>query len=142
APAGATTGRGQPGPRAKPPASGPRRARRPAPREGRRAAGPFPPGSAGPRAGPPTTPRRRRPGPPATRRPTALLSAAGLQVDLADDDEALWAAQREGQRSREGTVLRLSALPSELAAVLGEARRLGASLVGRAGLGLSWLRLE
>jgi glycolate dehydrogenase FAD-binding subunit len=83
----------------------------------------------------------------ATPRPQAdaachLLSDAGLEVDVVEDDEDLWAAQREGQRSEVGTVLRISGLPSELAAVLEEARRLDAPLVGRAGLGLSWLRLE
>ena len=71
-----------------------------------------------------------------------LLGDEGLVAEIVDDDSDLWSAQREGQRSPEGTVLRLSALPSQLAGVLLEARRLGASLVGRAGLGLSWLRLE
>jgi glycolate oxidase FAD binding subunit len=71
-----------------------------------------------------------------------LLGDEGLAAEIVDDDSELWAVQREGQRSPEGTVLRLSALPSQLGDVLLEARRLGASLVGRAGLGLSWLRLE
>jgi glycolate oxidase FAD binding subunit len=71
-----------------------------------------------------------------------LLSESGLDVEVAEEDEGLWAAQRQGQRSEEGTVLRVSALPSRLGAVLEDARRLGAPLVGRAGMGLSWLRLE
>jgi glycolate oxidase FAD binding subunit len=71
-----------------------------------------------------------------------LLSESGLEVELVEDDEGLWEAQRQGQRSEEGTVLRVSALPSRLGEVLEEARRLGAPLVGRAGMGLSWLRLE
>jgi glycolate oxidase FAD binding subunit len=71
-----------------------------------------------------------------------LLSGAGLEVELIEDDDALWAAQRESQRSAEGAVLRVSALPSGLGAVLEEARSLGAQLVGRAGLGLSWMRLD
>jgi glycolate oxidase FAD binding subunit len=35
----------------------------------------------------------------------------------------------------------VSTLPAELARVVGAARRLGAAVVGRAGLGLFWLRL-
>jgi glycolate dehydrogenase FAD-binding subunit len=71
-----------------------------------------------------------------------LLSGAGLDVEIVDEDDAPWSEQRKGQRSPDGTVVRLSALPSGLGDVLEEARRLDAPLVGRAGLGLSWLRLE
>jgi glycolate dehydrogenase FAD-binding subunit len=71
-----------------------------------------------------------------------LLADAGLEADVVQDDDDLWAAQRSGQRSEGGTVLRISRLPSELATVLESARRLDARLVGRAGLGLSWLQLE
>jgi glycolate oxidase FAD binding subunit len=71
-----------------------------------------------------------------------LLHEAGLHADVVDADASLWDAQRDAQRSAEGTVVRVSALQSQLADVLREAERLGAPLVGRAGLGLSWLRLE
>ena len=81
------------------------------------------------------------PGPRLDRAAT-LLAAAGLEVETLDDgDGDTWAGQRAGQRSENGTVVRVSARPSDLAAVLDAAAGAGASLVGRAGIGLSWLRL-
>jgi len=71
-----------------------------------------------------------------------LLRAAGLATELVDDDEPLWAAQRAGQRSATGAVVRIAAVQTELPAVLRTARRHDAELVGRAAVGLSWLRLE
>jgi glycolate oxidase FAD binding subunit len=65
-----------------------------------------------------------------------------LQTELVEDDDDLWADQRLGQRSGDGAVVRVSGLPSRLERVLQSAERLGGSVVGRAGLGLSWLRLE
>ena len=71
------------------------------------------------------------------------LRAAGLEdVRATADDDALWVAQRDGQRSAGGAVLKVSGRPADLAAVLGAAREAGASVVGRAALGLSWLTLE
>lgn len=71
-----------------------------------------------------------------------LLTGAGLAVDTNEDDAALWAAQRAGQRPQNGeAVVKLSALPSVLPEVLAAAQALGGSVVGRAGLGLSWVRL-
>jgi glycolate dehydrogenase FAD-binding subunit len=72
----------------------------------------------------------------------AVLRDAGLEAELVDDDAELWEAQRAGQRSASGTVVRVSALQTGLEAVLRTARRLGAAAVGRAALGISWLRLE
>ncbi len=72
----------------------------------------------------------------------ALLREAGLDTELVEHDDPLWDAQREGQRSDAGTVVRVSALQTQLADVLRAAQRHDALLVGRAGLGLSWLRLE
>jgi glycolate oxidase FAD binding subunit len=69
----------------------------------------------------------------------AALMALGAAVH--EDDDALWAAQREAQRSAGGIVLRVAALPAALESVLGVARARGGSLVGRAGIGTSWLRL-
>jgi glycolate oxidase FAD binding subunit len=83
------------------------------------------------------------PGPRLDRAAT-LLAAAGLEVetlDGGDGDGDVWADQRAGQRSEDGTVVRISARPSELGAVLDAAADAGAAVVGRAGLGLSWLRL-
>ncbi len=91
----------------------------------------------------------------------ALLREAGLDTELVEHDEPLWDAQRDGQRASTrtlpevgaaepassdqapaGTVVRVSALQTQLADVLRAAQRHDALLVGRAGLGLSWLRLE
>jgi glycolate oxidase FAD binding subunit len=73
----------------------------------------------------------------------ALLQGAGLQVEvLLDDDAGLWEAQRAGQRAEAGGVIvKVSALQGGLAEVLRAAQGLSAGVVGRAGLGLSWVRL-
>ena len=71
----------------------------------------------------------------------AALSAEGLAAETLEDDEEAWARQREGQRSAAGTVVRVAGLQTQLAALLALADRLGAELVGRAGLGLSWVTL-
>ncbi len=71
-----------------------------------------------------------------------LLAGAGLAVDVIADDKSLWTAQRAGQRGAGGeAVVKVSALPSALPQVLATASAVGAPVVGRAGLGLSWLRL-
>ncbi len=62
-------------------------------------------------------------------------------AEVVDDDDELWAAQRAGQRSPDRVVLRVAALPSELARVLAVAGDAGASVVGRAGVGTTWLTL-
>jgi glycolate oxidase FAD binding subunit len=71
------------------------------------------------------------------------LSAAGLEdAQSTTDDTGLWDAQRDAQRSDTGAVLKVSALPADLGTVLAAARQAGAGVVARAGLGLSWVRLE
>ena len=70
-----------------------------------------------------------------------LLERAGLDARLAADDDDRWNRQRARQRSADGAVVRVSGLASELPKVLRSAREVGASLVGRAGLGLSWMTL-
>jgi len=71
------------------------------------------------------------------------LRTAGLDdVQASADDEALWAAQRDGQRSAAGAVLKVSGRPADLPAVLAAARDAGGSVVGRAALGLHWITLE
>jgi glycolate dehydrogenase FAD-binding subunit len=72
-----------------------------------------------------------------------LLDEAGLETEIAENDETLWAEQRERQRAKKpgGAVVRVSALPTRLPDLLRAADRLGGSVVGRALLGLSWLRL-
>jgi glycolate oxidase FAD binding subunit len=72
-----------------------------------------------------------------------LLREAGLDTDIAEDDEPLWAEQRARQRAGgpDAAIVRVSGLPSRLPDLLAATDRLGASLVGRALLGLSWVRL-
>ena len=70
------------------------------------------------------------------------MEQAGVDVRLEADDEERWARQRARQRSSEGAVVRVSGLPSELPKVLRCAGEVGASVVGRAGLGLSWVTLH
>jgi glycolate oxidase FAD binding subunit len=70
-----------------------------------------------------------------------VIRDAGLDASVVADDEPLWELQRRGQRSGEGAVLRVSALPADLHKVLDAADRAGASVVGRAGLGVSWLSI-
>jgi len=58
-----------------------------------------------------------------------------------EDDAGLWAAQRDAQRAEGGIVLRVAGVPSALEPVIAVAAHAGGSLVGRAGIGTSWLRL-
>ncbi|MFG1927151.1 FAD-binding oxidoreductase [Cryptosporangium sp. NPDC048952] len=69
----------------------------------------------------------------------ASLLADAPDVTVVDDDEPLWEAQRTAQRSPDGAVLKVSHRPTALAAVLRAADSVGASVVSRAALGLSWL---
>jgi glycolate oxidase FAD binding subunit len=71
-----------------------------------------------------------------------LLAEAGLEAAVADDDEPLWAAQRAAQRAADGgAVVRVSGRPTQLADACVAAQVAGATLVGRAGLGVSWIAL-
>jgi len=67
-----------------------------------------------------------------------LLRREGLSTEIHDDDEPLWDEQRASQRGP--LVVKVSGLPTRLPALLRAADELGASLVGRAALGISWLR--
>lgn len=72
---------------------------------------------------------------------TAAVERAGvLGGDVVEDDEPLWRAQRQRQHAAD-IVVRVSSLVTELDRVIAAAERAGAELVGRAGLGLSWLEL-
>jgi glycolate oxidase FAD binding subunit len=68
-----------------------------------------------------------------------LLRDEGLSTELEDDDR-LWDEQRAGQRGP--LVVKVSALPTRLPDLLRAADELGAAVVGRATLGLWWLRFE
>jgi glycolate dehydrogenase FAD-binding subunit len=65
-----------------------------------------------------------------------LLTEAGLEASIDHEDEALWEAQREAQRP---PAVKLAALQTDLPDLVRIASRHGATLVGRAGLGLFWL---
>ena len=69
------------------------------------------------------------------------MKAHGLQTEVSADDAERWGDQREAQRSVSGVVVRVSGVQSQLATVLRLARDLDARVVGRAGLGLSWITL-
>ena len=73
---------------------------------------------------------------------TAIIESAGLEAEMVEDDDAIWSAQRAGQRSAEWTVARVSARQTDLPALCAAVDRLGARLVGRGALGLSWVLLE
>jgi glycolate oxidase FAD binding subunit len=71
------------------------------------------------------------------------LGTVGLDgVEWTADDGPLWDEQRAAQRSATGAVLKVSGRPADLPAVLRAAHEAGASVVGRAALGLHWLTLE
>ena len=75
-------------------------------------------------------------------RARSLMATPGLEVTEIDDDAELWTRQRSEQRAADGEIsLKLSVLSTDLGAVIEIARRHGGSLVGRAGLGLVWMRL-
>jgi glycolate oxidase FAD binding subunit len=70
------------------------------------------------------------------------LADAGLRTGLADDDAALWERQRAAQRADgAGAVVRVSGRASALAGACAAAQAEGATLVGRAALGVSWIAL-
>jgi glycolate oxidase FAD binding subunit len=71
-----------------------------------------------------------------------LLREAGVATEIVDDDDALWQAQRDAQRSPAGLVVKVSAVQTDLPDLLRLTRDRGATLAGRAGLGLHWLRLD
>jgi glycolate oxidase FAD binding subunit len=73
----------------------------------------------------------------------ATLRTAGLEAEAIEDDAELWERQRAGQRSAQAddVVVRVSGLQSRLGEILAVADRLGGEVVGRAALGLCWVRV-
>lgn len=70
------------------------------------------------------------------------LAQLGVQAAVTQDDDALWANQRAAQRCPGGgAVVRVSGRPTGLAETCVAAQIAGATLVGRAALGLSWIGL-
>jgi len=76
------------------------------------------------------------------RAAVAIVENEGVGAEVVEGDDAIWAAQRGGQRSAEWAVARVSARQTDLPALCAAVDRLGARLVGRAALGLSWVLLE
>jgi glycolate oxidase FAD binding subunit len=72
--------------------------------------------------------------------PSARERARAVDGEVVEDDDALWAAQRAGQRGP--VVLRVSTTQARLGEVLATAREHGALCVARAAHALAWLRFE
>jgi glycolate oxidase FAD binding subunit len=72
--------------------------------------------------------------------PSAPERADMLDGEVVEDDDALWAAQREVQRGP--VVLRVSSTQQGLGRVVEAARDHGAVCVARVALGLAWMRFE
>jgi glycolate oxidase FAD binding subunit len=71
-----------------------------------------------------------------------VLGGAGLDTEIVEDDGPLWERQRDGQRSADRAVVRVSGRQAELARTIRAAEWLGGSLVGRAALGISWITVD
>jgi glycolate oxidase FAD binding subunit len=69
-----------------------------------------------------------------------LLRREGLSTEIVEADAPLWDEQRAGQRGP--LVVKVSALPTELPRLLRAADDLDGAVVGRAALGVWWVRLE
>ena len=85
------------------------------------------------------------PGPQAEARGARCSATPASTRDLVEEDDELWSAQRDGQRARPGepdTVVRVAGAADRPARRCSRPPRgTRRSLVGRAPLGLSWLRL-
>ena len=77
------------------------------------------------------------------RRVAGLMRDAGLaQVDVTEDDAALWERQRAGQRSPHNALVRVATRPSALPALLAATDAAVGTLVGRAALGVNYIDVE
>ena len=72
----------------------------------------------------------------------AALRKEGIECEIVEDDDPLWTRNREAQRSADGMVVKVSALPGEVSLVLREVRSRNAMAVMRAGLGLAYVSLR
>ncbi len=71
-----------------------------------------------------------------------VLAGLGVEASATEDDGELWEHQRAAQRSADGgAVVRVSGRPTGLADACVAAQIAGATLVGRAALGLWWIGL-
>ena len=80
------------------------------------------------------------PGPRVEEAAARLHEFGGLAVEIDNDDESCWEAQRAAQRG--DVVVKVSTLPSSLPAAITATQDLGGTLVARAGLGLAWIQLD
>lgn len=78
---------------------------------------------------------------PRAQEAVRLMSKAGLVAEREEEDEGVWDEQRGNNRTGEATVVRISALPSELSRIIRIVERLQGSLIARAGLGVCWVWL-
>ncbi len=76
---------------------------------------------------------------PRAQEAVRLMSKVGLSAQVEEGDEYLW--DSDNSRTDEATLVRVSALPSELARIIRIVQRLQGSLVARAGLGICWVWL-
>jgi glycolate oxidase FAD binding subunit len=81
---------------------------------------------------------------PDGRAAAAREGLAGIDVDveITDDDTALWLEQARAQRSEAGAALKISGLPTETAKIVSAVESAGGRAVGRAALGLFWATME
>jgi glycolate oxidase FAD binding subunit len=70
-----------------------------------------------------------------------ILARTGVEAQVVDDDDSIWRVQRDGQRSADWAVVRVSATQTDLPGLFAAVDHLGARLVGRAALGLCWVIL-
>jgi glycolate oxidase FAD binding subunit len=70
-----------------------------------------------------------------------IIAGAGVEAQVVDDDESIWRVQRGSQRSPDWAIVRVSATQTDLPGLIAAVDKLGARLVGRAAVGLSWVVL-
>jgi glycolate dehydrogenase FAD-binding subunit len=70
------------------------------------------------------------------------LRNSGIELDTIANDAELWDRQRRSQRNQTGATVKVSTVAAAAARVIGSADRIGASVVGRAGMGLFWISLD
>jgi glycolate oxidase FAD binding subunit len=70
------------------------------------------------------------------------IRETGIEGTVLEDDEAVWDRQRDGQRSDEWAVVKVSSTQTGTQRILELATALGARVVGRAPLGLFWVTLQ
>jgi glycolate oxidase FAD binding subunit len=70
------------------------------------------------------------------------LADMDVDVEITEDDDALWLEQARGQRSTGGAALKISSLPTEAARIVSAAESAGGRVVGRGALGLYWVTVD